>query len=212
LPGLLAPGPFEACGQYVLPSVRPFAPRCAAALLRPRLTSRSASRRRPFRREARPPQVRAPAFLAQPPDLRRLPLVARASRAIDRSPWSASPRIRFLFVGWRLRSPLPSATLLTEGHLAVRSGSLRPSPPEDLHLLVGAHAGRTTNRAPTALGDRGSIILIPDDSGQGVSGSPGRSVLRTFWQFVLGYVWNPRQIGSANSGHQNLPKRRIESR
>jgi hypothetical protein len=109
LPGLLAPGPFETRGQYALPSVRPFAPQCDAALLRPRLTSRSTSRRRLFRREARPPQVRALAFPAKPPDLRRLPLVARASRSLARSPWSASPRIRFLFVGWRLRSPLPSA-------------------------------------------------------------------------------------------------------
>lgn len=109
MPGHLAPGASETHGRLALPSVRPFAPRCDAVLLRPRLTSRSASRRRPFRREARPPQVRAPAFPAQPPDLRRPPLVARASRLLARSPWEASPRIRFLFVGWRLRSPLPSA-------------------------------------------------------------------------------------------------------
>ncbi|MCI0658375.1 MAG: hypothetical protein L0170_15085, partial [Acidobacteria bacterium] len=43
----------KAAGLALL-SVRPFAPRCDAALLRPRLTSRSASWRRPFRREARP--------------------------------------------------------------------------------------------------------------------------------------------------------------
>ena len=42
-----------------------------------------------------------------------------------------------------------------------------------------------TNRAPTALGDRGPIIMIPDDSGQGVSGSPGGSVTRTFSEFEL---------------------------
>ena len=109
MPGHLAPGASETHGRLALPSVWPFAPRCDAGLLRPRLTSRPASRRRPFRHKTRPPQVRARIFPAQPPDLRRRPLVARASRSSARSPWSASPRIRFLFVGWQLRSPLPSA-------------------------------------------------------------------------------------------------------
>ena len=49
-------------------------------VLWPLLTSRSASRRCPFRHKARSPQVRTSAFRARPPDLRRLPLVARASR------------------------------------------------------------------------------------------------------------------------------------
>ena len=48
--------------------------RTAARLIRPRLTSRSVSPRRPFRRKARSPQVRALAFPASPPDLRRLTL------------------------------------------------------------------------------------------------------------------------------------------
>src|SRR5690606_21452542 len=72
-------------------------------LLRPLLTSRSAAGiatlRRPFRREARSPQVRTMAFPAQPPDLRRSALVVRASRSTARSPCSAAPPIRFLFVG-----------------------------------------------------------------------------------------------------------------
>src|SRR5439155_19240945 len=109
LPGLLAPGPFEARGQCALPSVRPFTPSPRRALLRPLLTSRSALRRRPFGRDARPPQVRAMAFAAPSPDLRRLPLVARASRSIVRSPWESPPRVRFLFVDPRLRYPLLSA-------------------------------------------------------------------------------------------------------
>jgi len=51
--------------------VRPFAP--SRRLLRPRLTSRCASSgRRPFRREARSPQVRTRSFTAQSPHLRRL--------------------------------------------------------------------------------------------------------------------------------------------
>ena len=43
-------------------------------LLRPLLTSRSGLHRRPFRHEARSPQVRTHSFIAQPPDLRRLTL------------------------------------------------------------------------------------------------------------------------------------------
>src|SRR3990172_3955971 len=42
------------------------------ALLRPLLTSRLRQGRRPFRREARSPQVRTHSFITQPPDLRRL--------------------------------------------------------------------------------------------------------------------------------------------
>ena len=42
-------------------------------------------------------------FPAQSPDLRRFPLVARASRLFARSPWSPAPPIRFLFVDSRFR-------------------------------------------------------------------------------------------------------------
>ena len=123
--GLLAPCPVETHGRFALPSVRPFAPVKASGssvtctsppasprLLRPLLTSRSASSfdgRRPFRHEARSPQVRASAFPAPSPDLRRRALVARASRSFARSPCSTPPRIRFLFVDTRFRSPLLSA-------------------------------------------------------------------------------------------------------
>src|SRR5438876_6188273 len=41
----------------------------------------AAGHRRPFRHKARPPQVRAMTVAAPPPDLRRRPLVARASRS-----------------------------------------------------------------------------------------------------------------------------------
>src|SRR6266568_1936357 len=108
--GLLAPSPFESHGRSALPTVRPFA--VLPPLLRPLLTPRSAlgqplKGRRPFRREARPPRIRALAFPARPPDLRRLPLVTTASWLVAHSPWSASPAIRFLFVGPQVRSPLP---------------------------------------------------------------------------------------------------------
>jgi hypothetical protein len=68
----------------------------------------SCNPRRPFRREARSPRVRTSAFAARPPDLRRLALVTTALRPLARSPCSAPPHIRFLFVSPQLRSPLPS--------------------------------------------------------------------------------------------------------
>jgi len=37
-------------------------------------------------------------FAARLPDIRRTPLVVRASRKFARSPWSAPPRIRFLYI------------------------------------------------------------------------------------------------------------------
>ena len=170
--GLLTPRPSETHGRLALPSVWSFAPSKASGpfglppwpassrLLRPLLTSRSALQRRPFRREARSPQVRTPAFTAQSPDLRRVPLVARASRSIARSPWFTAPRIRFLFVDSRLRSPLLSAS--PRGfRLAVRLGSLRPAPPKDFHLQVLVHAGHTTGRpGPGRRRDPGSRSLI----------------------------------------------------
>ena len=128
------PGPSETHGWSALPSVRPFAVcwlvpapvrflslpcRRCLQLIRPLLTSRSAASRRPFGRKARSPQVRVMDFPAQSLDLRRLPLIARASRSHVRWPWLASPHIhrarsrlwsaRFLFVGSRFRSPLLSA-------------------------------------------------------------------------------------------------------
>src|ERR1035441_2950199 len=76
-------------------------------LLRPRLTSRSDLHRCPFKHEARSPQVRTHSFTARPPDLRHRNLVTRASRFIARSPCSAPPSIRFLFIGPQFRSTLP---------------------------------------------------------------------------------------------------------
>jgi hypothetical protein len=122
LPGLLAPGPFEARGQRALPSVRPFTPPCRRALLWPLLTSRSALQRRPFRREARPPQVRPSAFVARPPDLRRPPLVARASRSWARSPWRTVASYPVPVRQPAVPLPASFSAALAAGHLAVRSG------------------------------------------------------------------------------------------
>ena len=71
-------------------------------LLWPLLTSRSAvnhfPRRHPFRHEARSPQVRLIGCPCTSAGFTWLPLIARALRSYARSPWSAPPYIRFLFV------------------------------------------------------------------------------------------------------------------
>ena len=98
--------PFQESRRPAFLLVRPFVwlPR----LLRPLLTSRAAFPRRPFRRQARSPQVRTRSFTAQPPDLRNLALTTKASHRCACSPCSVAPRIRFLFIGSRLHSMLPS--------------------------------------------------------------------------------------------------------
>jgi len=55
----------------------------------------------------RSPQVRTRSFPAQSPHLRRLALTTRASRSLARSPCSASPSMRFVFLDSRFRSTLP---------------------------------------------------------------------------------------------------------
>jgi hypothetical protein len=71
--------------------------------------------------EAGRPQVRTHSFTAQPPDLRHVALTTRASRLRARSPCSAAPSIRFLFIGSQFRSTLPP-----HGRLLFRScASLR---------------------------------------------------------------------------------------
>ena len=118
----------------------PYQPRLL--LLRPLLTSRSGICRRAFTHEARSPQVRTHTFIAQPPHLRRLALVTRASRFLARSPCLAPPSMRFLFIGSRfmLHASFPRSVALTQLRftlLAVTSSQ------RDLHPQVCAHAGRT---------------------------------------------------------------------
>src|SRR3546814_18922250 len=73
-------------------------------------------RRYPFRIEARSPQVRTYSFAAQPPDLRRFALITRALRLRARSPCSAAPSIRFLFIGSQLmlHASFPRPVTLTQ--------------------------------------------------------------------------------------------------
>src|SRR5688500_4974741 len=121
-------------------------PPLGVPLLRPLLTSRSAAciatLRHPFRCKARSPQVRTMAFPVQPPDLRRFALVVRASRSRARSPCSATPPIRFLFVGSRVRYPASFSAPLTVGALRLASVPTTRFR-EDFHLPTIAHAGHT---------------------------------------------------------------------
>ena len=95
----------QATRALALRLVQPFAP--CWRLLRPRLTSHAVSPRRPFSHKVRSPQVRTRSFPAQSPHLRRLALTTRASRSLARSPCSASPSMRFVFLDSRFRSTLP---------------------------------------------------------------------------------------------------------
>jgi hypothetical protein len=109
-------------------------------LLRPLLTSRSASGRRPFRHKTRSSQVRTHSFPAQPPNLRYSALTTRASGFLARPPCSATPSIRFLYIGSQFRSTLPP-----HGRSPCRSCA-------SLRLLWSAHGGTCTHKSAPMLG------------------------------------------------------------
>lgn len=123
--------------------VRPFAPNWQ--LLRPLLTSRSATRRRPFSHKARSPQVRTHTFTAQSPDLRHFALITRASRSLARSPCSAAPFIRFLFIDSRFMLHASSPHSVTLMQLRFTSFAVINSR-RDFHPQACAHAGRTSDK------------------------------------------------------------------
>ena len=173
LPRLLARGVVEIHGRLALLSVRPFAPseasevrahpaRLRGPLLRPLLTSRSASWRRPFRREARSPQVRVVAFAALSPDLRRLPLVARTSRIRARSSWLAAPSIRFLFVDTQLLLLASFSADLAVGVISPCDSLGVPATksPRGLSPPGHAHAGHTRVAAPVAGGGSHGTVRV----------------------------------------------------
>lgn len=96
----------------------------------------------PFQAQGGRPQVRTHSFIAQPPHLRCLALITRASRFLARSPCSATPSIRFLFIGSRftLHASSPhSVTLMQLRFTPFAVINLR----RDLHPQECAHAGRT---------------------------------------------------------------------
>ena len=112
-------------------------------LLRPLLTSRSASPRRPFSHEARSPQVRTRSFPAQPPDLRRLILDHKsfAVHCLLALIGSAFYPILVHRLAVSLHASSPrSVTLPQLRFTSLAVVSLR----EDFHLQDRAHAGRTT--------------------------------------------------------------------
>jgi hypothetical protein len=55
------------------------------------------------------------------------------------------------------------------------------------------------NESPDREWRPGSIIFIPEYSGQGLSGSPSGSLVRTFTWFVL-WHFDPRRSESTNQG------------
>jgi hypothetical protein len=104
--------------------------------------SADAIRRLPFRSEARSPQVRRIGCPCTSAGFTWLPLIARASRSIARSPWSAPPRIRFLYVAPQVSLAASFSDSLTVVALRfTRVGAI--ASPQDSHLLVNAHAGHT---------------------------------------------------------------------
>src|SRR5690554_6349473 len=131
---------YSSTRRLTLLLVQPFA--LTKQLLWLLLTSRSALPRRPFRHEARSPRVRTHSFTAQPPDIHHLTLATRASRLLARSPCSAVPRIRFLFIGSRFTLHASSPRSVTLPQLRFTSFAVASSR-EDLHLQECARAGRT---------------------------------------------------------------------
>ncbi len=126
-------------------------------LLRPLLTSRSGSPRRPFRHKARSPQVRTRSFPAQPPHLRRLTL-GHKSFAVDSLlalVGNASYPVLVHRLTVSLRASSPRSVALTQLRftcLAVASSA------GDLHPEDRAHAGRTVPR-PTRRKRRIGLLL-----------------------------------------------------
>ncbi len=126
--------------------------------------------RLPFRNKARSPQVRTHTLIAQPPHLRRLALVTRASWSLAHSPCLAAPSMWFLFIGSRftLHASFPRSVTLTQLRFALLTVT---SSQEDLHLQVCAHAGRTNKKTgPSMMGpftfwsawrDSNSLPLAP---------------------------------------------------
>ena len=149
-----------------------FGPSPGMRLLWPLLTSRSGLHRRPFGHRARSPQVRTHSFTAQPPDLRRFALTTRASRFHARSPCSAAPSIRFLYIGSQLRFTLPSHT---------RSPSCSCA---SLRSLWSARGGTFTHKSAPMLGAQENG---PDDFSTG----PSSYECWCGWQEL-----NPRPLGS----------------
>jgi hypothetical protein len=125
-----------------------FGPSPCIRLLWPLLTSRSAFPRRPFSREAGYPQARTPSFRANHRIYAALALTTRALRSLARSPYQASPHIRFLSIGSRFRSTLPLHARLPSRSCA------------SLRSLWSAHGSTCTSKITPILGAQAKIEPI----------------------------------------------------
>jgi hypothetical protein len=150
------PAASETHARFALLAVRPFASSktsevrerpCSAstALLRPRLTSHSARLlplRRPFRREARSPQVRTLSFTARLSGLRRLSIGHRGFAAL-------CPLAPLVGASYPIPVRQPTVSLPASFPRSVTLTQLRfasvgmTSSRRDLHPQDSAHAGRT---------------------------------------------------------------------
>ena len=132
--------------RAILLFLRPFAP--YRQLLRPLLTPRSVSPRRPFGHEARAPQVRTRSRPAPPPDLPRLSL--DHYRFAVHCPLAllgiASDPVRVPRRAVSLRASFPRALALARLRFASLAVVYSRA---DLHLQDRAHARRTMKKPPT---------------------------------------------------------------
>ena len=155
-------------------------------------------------------------FPAQSPDLRRFPLVAGASRSVVRSPRSAAPRIRFLFVDSRVRFTLrsayasrrtPCASLRSlrpgSGRTFTSKSSPMPGPPQckrespllDSPVFI-SHYFRTTSHS------RGGRIEL-----RGPSAPSARlaEIIRIYSRALQTLGSNLRFCGATSSPHASSP-------
>ncbi|CAN5892377.1 hypothetical protein BH11GEM2_BH11GEM2_01010 [soil metagenome] len=103
----------------------------------------------PFQGSVRSPRVRHIGCPCMSAGYTVQPLIVRASRFHARSPWSAPPRLRFLYVAPQVSLAAAFSTVLTDSTLRfARVGTI--SSPQDLHLLVNGHAGHTWKLAALA--------------------------------------------------------------
>ena len=120
-------------------------------LLWPLLTSRSGFHRRPFRHEARSPQVRTHSFPAQPPDLRRLILDHKSFAVFG--PLALIGTAFYPVLVHRLAGSLHASFPRSVALPQLRFASLTVvSSRRDFHPQECAHAGRTQIKNP--LGER----------------------------------------------------------
>ena len=164
-------------------------------------------------------------FPAQSPDLRRFPLVAGASRSVVRSPRSAAPRIRFLFVDSRVRFTLrsayasrrtPCASLRSlrpgSGRTFTSKSSPMPGPPRasggpscdgpplSFHRCIHLFEEQATQGVDTA---RGAIDVVREDAEEVV---PEPTSLPTLVHRVLGLPnARPELLGERAAANDSKP-------